>query len=146
MVWGFRPSEIPTWNRKIQLFSQKWIFGGKFELRAMHALMFFVRYRKYGPKKFRNYEKKVVQLLPKLVTKPWKSKFLDFRSVWEGVSCTWVLMHMIKDNKLEFIGQKSKLRTCDAQARYLAWNMKKSEKQYNLIGSQWLRAKVWIIR
>ena len=49
---------------------------------------------------------------------------------------------MIKDNKLEFIGQKSKLRTCDAQARYLAWNMKKSEKQYNLIGSQWLRAKV----
>ena len=49
---------------------------------------------------------------------------------------------MLKDNKLEFIGQKSKLRAGDAQARYLAWNMKKSEKRYNLIGSQWLRAKV----
>ena len=30
----------------------------------------------------------------------------------------------------------------DAQAWYLAWEMKKSEKQCNLIGSQWLRAKV----
>ena len=51
-------------------------------------------------------------------------------------------MHMMKDNQLEFIGQKSKLCAGDAQARYLAWKMKKSENQYNLIGSQWLRTKV----
>ena len=64
-VLGFGPDEIPTWNRKIQLFSQKWIFEGKFELRAKHAHKCFVRYRKYDVREFRNYEKKFVQVLPK---------------------------------------------------------------------------------
>ena len=46
-------------------------------------------------------------------------------------------MHMMKDNQLEFIGRKSKLRAGDAQARYLAWNMKKSENRYNGQRSEW---------
>ena len=70
MVWEFGLDKIPTWNRKILLFSQKWIFEGKFELRAMHAHKFFVRYRKYGLRGFRNYENKFVQVLPKLVARP----------------------------------------------------------------------------
>ena len=43
---------------------------------------------------------------------------------------------MMKDNKLEFMGQKSKLCEGDAQARYLIWKMKKSEKRHNLTGLQ----------
>ena len=59
-----------------------------------------------------------------------------------GISCTWVLMHMMKDNQLEFIDQKPTLCSGDAQARYLTWKIKKSEKRYNFIDSQSLRAKV----
>ena len=76
-VWTQQNSYL---EQKNTAFSQKWIFGGKFELRAMHAHKFFVRYRKYGLKEFRNYEKKFVQVLPKLVTGPWKRKFLNFWS------------------------------------------------------------------
>ena len=49
---------------------------------------------------------------------------------------------MLKDNHLEFIDKQSKLCASDAQARYLAWKIKKSKKRYNLIGSYWLRAKI----
>ena len=72
MVWEFGPNKISTWNRKKQLFSQKLIFKGKFELWGM--------LRKYGLRGFRNSEKMVVQVLPKLVTRPSKHKFLNFRS------------------------------------------------------------------
>ena len=70
MVWGFGPSKIPTWSRKNTAFSQEWVFEGKFELRAMYAHKFFVRYKKCCLKGSRNYEKRFVQLLPKLVTMP----------------------------------------------------------------------------
>ena len=49
---------------------------------------------------------------------------------------------MMKDNQLEFIGQKPTLCSGDAQARYLTWKIKKSEKRYNFIDSQSLRAKI----
>ena len=105
----------------------------------MHAHKFFVRYREYGLRRFRNYEKKFVQVLPKLVTRPQNTNFYVFGQVWgqipsEGISCTWVLIHMMKDCQLEFIVKKSKLCAGDAQVRYLTWKMKKSEKRYNLIG------------
>ena len=37
-------------------------------------------------------------------------------------------MDIMKDNQLELIGKKSKLCAGDAQARYLAWKMKKKVK------------------
>ena len=37
-------------------------------------------------------------------------------------------MHMLKVNHLEFIDKQSKLCVSDAQARYLAWKIKKSKK------------------
>ena len=33
-----------------------------------------------------------------------------------GISCTWVVMHAIKDIRLDLIGKKSKLCTGDTQA------------------------------
>ena len=44
-------------------------------------------------------------------------------------------MHVVKGNYLEFTDKKSNLCAGDAQARYVAWKMKKSEKGYNVIGS-----------
>ena len=39
-------------------------------------------------------------------------------------------MYMLKVNHLEFIDNQSKLCASDAQARYLAWKIKKSKKRY----------------
>ena len=41
----------------------------------MHAHEFFVRHRKYGLKGFKNYKKRFVQVLPKLVIRPQKQSF-----------------------------------------------------------------------
>ena len=76
-VWAQQNSYL---EEKNTAFSQKQIFVGQFELRAMHAHKFFVRYREYGLRGFRNYEKKLVQVLPKLVTRPPKHIFLSFWS------------------------------------------------------------------
>ena len=85
----------------------------------MHAHKCFVRYRKYGVRELRNYEKQFVQVLPKLVPGHENTYFLIFSQVW-GQICsegTWVLMHIMKGNPLKFIGQKSKLWAGDVQAR-----------------------------
>ena len=65
MVWEFGPAKFPPGVEKIQLF---------------HKMDFWVRYRKYGLKVFRDYVKKFVEVLPELATRPRKHNFLNFWS------------------------------------------------------------------
>ena len=125
-------------ERKNIAFSQTWVFEKKFGLRTMHPHMFLVRYRKYGLRGSRNYE--TCAGIAQTSFQAPKTIFKLFSQLWgqiasEGISCTWILMHMVKANHLEFIDKTSKLCAGNAQARYLVWKMKKSEKQYHSIGS-----------
>ena len=93
MVWGFGPNEIPTWNRKIQFFSQKWIFGGKFEFRTMPAHKFFVRYRKIWPKRIQKLLKKGCAAIAQTSYQALKKQIFKFlvrlggRKLHMGIKC-----------------------------------------------------------
>ena len=78
MVWEFGPAKFPPGVEKIQLF---------------HKMDFWVRYRKYGLKVFRDSVKKFVEVLPELATRSLKHNFYIFGQLWgqissERISCT----------------------------------------------------------
>ena len=75
MVWEFGSNKIPTYRTKNTAFSQKWVYKDKFGLRAMHAPKVFLRNRKNDLRGPKDYEKKFVQVLPKLVTRSQKHIF-----------------------------------------------------------------------
>ena len=76
-VWAQQNSHQ---EEKIYSFSEKYVFKGKFGLRAMRTLKVFIRCRKYGLGGSRDHAKRFVQVLPKLITRPWKHNFFNFWS------------------------------------------------------------------
>ena len=74
-VWAQQNSLLKEKNKA---FSQRWVFKDKFGLRATHEHKVFLRNRKYGWSGPRDYEKKFVQVLPKIVTRSQKHNFFNF--------------------------------------------------------------------
>ena len=79
MVWfgSFGPTKFCL-KEKNTAFSQRWVFKGKFGLRATHAHKVFLRNGKYDRKGPRNFEKKVCAGIAQTSCQVTKTQFFQF--------------------------------------------------------------------